>query len=172
MDANAIGSVVGRLIVYLIFILPALLFLFTQQRTLSAIRPEYRELKAGMVWLQLIPVFNLYWMFVVVTRIADSISKELVALQDDSILGLPDFDAVTAVSHRPTYKIGMAYCSIFLIFPVTVILGNIIGHWAPEIVERVWPAVWRIAALAAITCWIVYWVQLAQYKRKLQGLQF
>jgi hypothetical protein len=170
MDANAIGSLIGRLVVYLTFILPALLFLFSQQRTLSAIRPEYRELKAGMVWLQLIPVFNLYWMFVVVTRIADSISKELVALQNDSILGLPDFDAVKAVSHRPTYKIGMAYCSLFLFFPGSIILGNIVGHKAPEMVERVWHVAWRVAAVATVTCWIIYWVKLAQNKRKLERL--
>jgi len=172
MDANALGLLVGRLVFYLIFILPAVFFLLSQQRTLSAIRPEYRELKAGMVWLQLIPVFNLYWMFIVVTRIADSISKEVVARQDDSILGLPDFDAVGAISHRPTYKIGMAYCCLFLSFPVSIILGNIIGRSAPEMVERVFPVVWRVVALGAVCCWIIYWVKLVQNKRKLERIQY
>ena len=85
------GYAVGQLIAFLLFLTPAVFFLLTQQNTLKAIRRENRRLRPGLVWLQLIPIFNFCWMFVVVTRVADSLYKENVSLMDDSILGVPVF---------------------------------------------------------------------------------
>jgi hypothetical protein len=124
------------------------------------------------VWLQLIPIFSYFWVFVVVTRIADSISKELVARQDDSILGIPDFDAVQAVSHRPTYKIGMAWCFLYAACPALVILVNLFAEPWFGIGNQVFDLILEIIVLTMIVCWIIYWVKLAQNKRKLQGIQF
>lgn len=174
MTAYSMGYLFGQLFLMLLFVLPAILFLVAQQRMLQVIRPEYRELRPGLVWLQLIPVFNHYWMFVVVTRIADSISKELVARQDDSILGIPDFDAVQAVSHRPTYRIGMAWCLLFLCWPAVVVLVNLT---ATKSAETFFGAVVFLmgmvsVAVATLVCWIIYWVRLAQNKRKLERFQY
>ncbi|MBS1607086.1 MAG: hypothetical protein JST42_30825 [Bacteroidetes bacterium] len=172
MTPYAQGYLLGQLFALLLFVLPIILFLLSQQRTLQVIRPEYRELRPGLVWLQLIPLFNLYWMFVVVTRIADSISKELVAREGDSILGITDYDAVQAVSHRPTYKIGMTYCFLYLACPVLIIFVNLFADPGGVLVDRVFPVILGIIWLALSTCWIVYWVKLVQNKRKLEQLQF
>jgi len=166
------GRLLGRLFVLFLFALPAILFLVAQYRTLRVIRPEYRELRPGLVWLQLIPIFNLYWIFVVVTRIADSISKELVALQDDSILGIPDFDAVHAVSHRPTYRIGMTWCLLYLCCPVAIVLVALFGTTSPTGVFPVIVLLMGLLSLATLVCWIVYWVKLAEQRRNLQQFQF
>ena len=52
------------------------LFLYTITETLNKVRPENRDLEPGKVWLNLIPVFNIAWMFVTVSRLASSIEKE------------------------------------------------------------------------------------------------
>ena len=44
-------------------------------------------MRPGQVWLQLIPLFGQVWQFVVVTRIAGSIQKEIISWEGDSILG-------------------------------------------------------------------------------------
>jgi len=142
----------------LVFFVAGVLFLLSQQNTLKAIRPENRELNPGQVWLQLIPLFNLYWQFIVVTRIADSISRQNASFQDDSILGIPDYDAVEAIGQRPTYNIGMAYCILFLI--------NTVFSYIPDL-----KMMQGLVALGAITCWGIYWVKLLENKRKIQKLQ-
>jgi hypothetical protein len=150
--------------IFIVSIIPAILFLVAQQRTLKAISPANREMSPGEVWFQLIPVFNLYWQFVVVTRIADSLLKEQVSLesQDESILGIPDYDAVEAVGHRSTYKIGMAWCTLLLLDILVTRL-----QWAPFN----YPLVPGLVLILAMICWIVYWVKLAGEKRKLRYLQ-
>jgi hypothetical protein len=155
------GEVLIQILLVAGFFIPAILFLLTQQNTLKAIRPENRELGPGLVWLQVIPVFNLYWMFVVVTRIADSISKENVSFQDDSILGIPDYDAVKALGNRPTYKIGMTCCSLFILDMVLV--------WCEDYFPGL-HSLQGLVGLSMMVCWIIYWVKLAENKRKLQRL--
>src|ERR1700754_1183953 len=105
------------MVILLAFVTIGVFFILAQYNTLKNISLANREMHPGQVWFQLIPIFNLYWQFVVVTRIADSLLKEQVFLEtmDDSILGIPDYDAVEAIGNRPTYKIGMAWCTLFLL---------------------------------------------------------
>ena len=57
------------------FVIPAILFFLAQQRILQVISPENREMSPGSVWLQFIPLFGMVWQFIVVARIARSVSK-------------------------------------------------------------------------------------------------
>jgi hypothetical protein len=43
---------------------------------LSKCSPSSRKMQPGMVWLMLIPFFNLVWNFVVVSAVADSLENE------------------------------------------------------------------------------------------------
>ncbi|MBS1664485.1 MAG: hypothetical protein JST68_25795 [Bacteroidetes bacterium] len=165
-QAAAPGSLF-QLILLLAFFVPSILFFLTQQNTLRLIRSENRELNPGLVWLQLIPLFNLYWIFVVVTRIADSISKENVAFQDDSILGVSGYDAVDAIGKRPTYKIGIVWCVLF-VFNTLLYFGNVTERVS---MERLLTLLRLLTVLGLMVCWIVYWVMLAQEKRKLKALR-
>jgi len=90
-----------NLFLLLLFIVPAILFVLTQQNTLKAIRPENRLLSPGLVWLQFIPVFGQVWQFIVVGRIAGSAVRQRLSFRDDSILGLTH-EAAAVIGKQPT----------------------------------------------------------------------
>jgi hypothetical protein len=147
-DQYTAGFYIGMAIFAVIAISVAILFLLNQHNTLKAIQPENRLISPGQVWLQLIPIFNLVWRFIVVTRVSDSIKREFESWQNDSILGLPDAQAAQLLNERPTYNIGIAYC-VLACCTMIPILG-------------------AFAAIAYLVCWIIYWVRLAEYRRMIE----
>src|SRR4051794_40805616 len=52
------------------------IFLLTLHRALHRCRPEYRAMTPGLVWLNMIPLFSTFWIFLTVNRIADSLRDE------------------------------------------------------------------------------------------------
>jgi hypothetical protein len=171
MTAYSAGYAFGQLIVFLAFLVPAIFFLRAQQKALAVVHPENRKMQPGLVWLQLIPFFNYVWIFVVVKRIADSFAKQYAALQSDSILGIPDEEALKVIGKRPTLGIGLAYCILLCCFPLFTIAG---AFSVPprttrnEYVYVIFGFIMISLSLGVITCWIIYWVQLAHYKNKLK----
>src|SRR5687768_1701236 len=131
----------------LLMLIPAIFFLLTQQNTLKAIRPENRFMSPGEVWFQLIPLFNIVWQFIVVTKIAKSIKKELASRDQFSFDANPD-DYVDLENDRPTYQIGIAMC-------ILVTAGVI-------------PVIGTLFSLAGLVCWIIYWVKLSQFKSQIE----
>ncbi len=63
----------GVLVVVLVI---AIFFLLTLQRALSRVAPRNRLMEPGMVWLMLIPCFNIIWQFFIVTRVPGSLRNE------------------------------------------------------------------------------------------------
>lgn len=131
------------------FIIPAIFFLLSQQNTLKAIQPANRAMPPGQVWLQLIPLFGFVWQFFVVVRIATSIKKELKAKRED----LQGESALfTRDKWPPTLYTGIAYgafyCMMFLPF------------YKP------------FFAIAAMTCWICYWIELTVCRKRIQDNRF
>ena len=157
---NAANDGAFQLILLVCLLIPAILFLLTQQNTLKLIRPENRTMAPGLVWLQLIPLVGQIWQFFVVSRIAASIQRELAAGDDGSILGFADVAAVETAGDRPTQGVGMAYC----ILSVIMIVLN--GFFRVQ--GGLMLAIGAFASLGTIVCWIVYWVQLGGWKRKLK----
>ena len=51
-------------------------FLLTLSKALHRVRPELRTIEPGQVWLNLIPFFNLYWIFVLTSKVPDSLGRE------------------------------------------------------------------------------------------------
>jgi hypothetical protein len=137
------GSGVLQLLLLGAWLIPLILFLLTQHRTLEAIRPEFRLMAPGQVWLQLIPIFGLVWQFIVITKIADSLRNALNEPVEDSIFG--GFNVSSG--ERPTYTIGIAYAICVCCFIIPFLGG--------------------LAMMAGLVCFIIYWVQLVQYKNKL-----
>jgi hypothetical protein len=173
--AYTVGYGAGQLIALLTFLVPAILFLRTQQNVLSAIWPENRRMHPGLVWLQLVPLFNYVWVFFVVRRIADSLAKQYAAFQSDSVFGIPDEAAIKAIGKKPTYGIGLAYCLLLFSMPLTIIFFNLFNDStmaaAPSRETSVFYLVLGLSmmalVLACMVCWIIYWVQLAACKKKL-----
>lgn len=139
------------------------------------VRPENRLLAPGLVWLQLIPIFNYVWIFIVVRRISDSLAKEYAGWESDSIFGIADEEALKNLGKRPTYGIGLTYCILCACLPVSVILFNLFGSVGTDTRSEnsaFYTAIGFVAfslILVALVCWIIYWVQLAGWKRRLRA---
>lgn len=135
-----------QFLLLMIFIIPSVFFLLTQQRTLELIRPAIRRMRPGLVWLQFIPIFGLIWQFIVISRISDSIRNELNTPADDSIFA----EDVNFIDFRPTFNVGISYAFSFCLSLMT---SGLIKN---------------LTSLVALILWIIYWVQLSGYKKKLK----
>jgi hypothetical protein len=128
-----------------VVLIVAIFFLVTQQNVLKAIQPQNRTMSPGEVWLQLIPLFNFVWQFIVVSRISESISREL----SSNTFSFEETQP-TQLYHkgnRPTYQIGMAMCILNLCAVIPVLATP--------------------ASFACLICFIIYWVQLASFKNQI-----
>ncbi len=134
------------------WLVPMVLFLLTQKNTLKRIHPHRRAIGPGAVWLKLIPLFGLIWQFVVVSRLATSLSRELAFQTTTFSFEKPSAAAATMPDERPTYKIGLAYCIFMCLIFVPML--NV------------------LSTLAGLVCWVIYWVRLSQYKNQLQPASF
>jgi hypothetical protein len=74
--AAGIGMLVGALFVVIILLIPAIFYLLTLQKALNRCSPECRAMNPGMVWLMLIPLFNLVWQFFIVMNVSKSLAAE------------------------------------------------------------------------------------------------
>ena len=135
-----------QIILFLVVVALAIFFIYYQQKTLELIRLENREMNPSGVWWQLIPIIGMVWQFIVVKKISVSIYNELNAPIDDSIVNVQP-----GVSDNPAYYIGLSYC-------ILICLG---------IVPFPFPLK-SIFSLAGLLCWIIYWVQLARYRKELR----
>src|SRR4051812_22569371 len=73
--ALCIGVVIGYTI--LIF------FLLTLSKALKRCTPESRKMEPGMLWLNLIPLFSNFWIFLTVNRMTESLRNEFTARRMD-----------------------------------------------------------------------------------------
>jgi len=115
-------------------------------------------MQPGWVWLQLIPLFGQIWQFVVVIRIAGSVRNQWQAADEDSILGISAEAADNSGNKKPTMGIGIAFCTLNVLM---VFFNLFTKDGAPTLSGSL--------ALASMICWIVYWVQLASWKRRLKN---
>ena len=146
-----------------VFVVPAILFLITQQETLKAIQPSNREINPGSVWLQLFPIFGQVWQFIVVNKISISIRKEIESRLGDSILS-NSTDRIDEINNRPTFKIGIAYCILFYAGGII----NLTDHSWSVYAALIGP----IFSFTGMACWIIYWVRLSHYKNKINKMAF
>lgn len=134
------------ILLILCWLVAMIFFLIAQQNTLKAIKPQNRRIQPGEVWLQLIPLFNLVWQFIVVARVSDSIRNEINDRTVNSFLGIADPVFANDLTRRPTYDMGLTFCILSLCGCIPLLGG--------------------IASLAGIVCWIIYWTQIVAYKNK------
>jgi hypothetical protein len=147
-----------QILLLLAFVIPAILFFLSQQKILQVIRPENREMSPGSVWFQLIPAFGMIWQFIVVTRIAHSVSKELASKVGESILDHSQTQS-KVTDESPTYTIGIAYC-------ILSTLGVIINFFTRQTTSYL-ALFGSLFVLTGMVCWIIYWVRLVKTKNRL-----
>jgi len=95
----------GLLILPLIVIVPGVFYLLTLQKTLGLCSRESRSMEPALVWLLLIPLFNMLWHFFVVAAISKSLHAEFITRN-------------ISADPKPGRRIGLAMC---VLFAVTVI---------------------------------------------------
>ena len=134
-----------------LIIIPMIFFLITQENFLKVIKPDNRRMQPNEVWLQLIPLFNLFWQFIVVNRIAESIRNEIIDRNLNSVSGTANPAFAIDVNEWPTLDLGLAYC----ILGIAGVAGFFFGF-----------LLFVFGGLAAMICWIIYWTQIAEYKNR------
>lgn len=123
-------------------------------KTLELISPQNRRIVPGLVWLIVIPGFNLLCNFFVAIRLSESLKNEL----DDR-----DFE----VSGRPTLLLGLAYAiiSVLPIFLPAVTMPANTAAPTPADLKNLLPS--GILGLASIVLFIQYWIKIIWYKKVL-----
>ena len=115
-----------------------LLFANTVRKTISYVRESNRCLLPHQAWLLALPFFNIYWNFVVVRRLTDSLNNEF-------------HDRQIAVEENPTQKEGYIYAGSYLTgnFPLPMFIKYIIS-------------------VVTLVGFIMYWLKVNQYKNILK----
>jgi len=104
------------LIVFLIPLLPKIFYLLTLQKAFNKCAAGNRTMSPGLVWLLLIPLFDLIWHFFVVRNIADSLGREFQARG-------------VAAEPNPGRELGYAMCALnaAIVIPFIGILAALAG---------------------------------------------
>lgn len=127
-DAPWLGPLFGLfgLIFLALVLLPAIFYLLNLQKALSRCAPESRTLDPGLVWLMLIPLFNLVWHFLLVSHISKSLHNEFARRN------------IPGLEPEPGRSLGLAMCILACcgIIPVLGLLAGLAGlicwiaYWA------------------------------------------
>lgn len=89
-----------------------ILLCINSRKALLEINEENRFIHPNMVWLLLVPFLNIYWNFVAVGKLKDSLNNEF-------------YDRKIAVEENPTFKYGsfFAWCFLIFNFPVPLFIS-------------------------------------------------
>jgi hypothetical protein len=100
-------------------------FLMAVARVLHRVSPENRRVAPGMVWLNLIPVFNLVWATVTVERVAESLQSEFRERGMDG----PDeqYGRRTGLTLLALLASGILFYPAFICYPIAFFYW--IGYW-------------------------------------------
>jgi len=80
-DSNAMAALLGggclifALSIAAIGIAVLVFYILTMQKALNLAGPGHQKMQPGMVWLMLIPLFNLVWHFFVVRNVSESVKS-------------------------------------------------------------------------------------------------
>ncbi len=122
-------------------------YLHDLQKALSRVSPRNRLMQPGMVWLALIPLFNLVWVFFIATQVPDSLRNEFRDRgQDDG----SDYGRMLGLINAILGVVGV---------PV-----NLLSQMRPSSQLRL---VLLPLALVSLIVFILFWVKIAGYSRQL-----
>jgi hypothetical protein len=145
------GGIDWVLLAVLVSILAAALaihaaFLFTLMRCLARVEERNRAMTPGLVWLGLLPLFNHLWYLVMIPRVSNSLRNEW----QDRGWGPPADDF--------GHALGMIY-AIGTVVAACCSVGTRDGGGLS--------CVTFLIQLALLLVWIIYWVKIAGYSRRL-----
>ncbi len=138
------------LIIFAAFLIPVIFYFTELQNTLKEVSVENRKMKPGQVWLLLIPLFSIYWLFEVVSKIADSLKAEFVSRN------------IEVDEERPGYRIGIIYAIIGAVAPLLNMVSRLMQFPALES-----GIISLVLGLGSFVLWILYWVKVRGYRKML-----
>lgn len=104
------------------------------QRLLAKVSEPNRFLKPHQAWLLMIPFFNVYWNFVVVRSVSNSLNNEF-------------FDRKIPEEENPGLKTGLFLSLVFLVAHIPLTPGIIL-----------------LAMLLFLVYFIMYWVKIVNFR--------
>jgi hypothetical protein len=152
---NQNDALAGAMVVFLgfmcliviVIIVIAVFYLLTLQKALSRVARRNRLMEPGMVWLSLIPIFNIYWSFMIATRIPDSLRNEFRDRGEDDG---SDYGKTVGLSNAIIGVVSIPFS----------MLSNI-EHLR-------WVGIIQLPlALASLVLFIIFWVKIAGYSGRL-----
>jgi hypothetical protein len=159
MNQQAMGILAGMLIcvaiVFVVFLFIYILFLLNLHRTLAAVRERNRELSPGLVWLTLIPLFNIVWILIMVPKISNSIRNEFEAR---------GWRTEGEGFARTT---GMLWAWGGVASVVLSVVQNVLQFADMAPIAMLVSIVSLPLSLGILVCWIMFWVQTYQYRTRL-----
>lgn len=135
-------TVIGGLFTVAIIVVPLVFFLLNMRGLLERVSLPNRAMSPDLVWLNFIPIFNLFWFIYMVVKVRDSVRDEYRSRgwREDT-----DF----------AYNIGL---TAGILAACSVVLG-----WVPFF--------GALLGIAWLVCWIVYWVRTNDLKNRLGARQ-
>jgi hypothetical protein len=108
------GMIVVVIVAVLIGLGIQVMYLLTLQNTLKQCSPENQKMPPANVWLNLIPLFNYVWTFIIVNKMADSLQAEFAKR------------GINVPEARPGYGVGLAYaiCACCGVVPLINMLAG------------------------------------------------
>ena len=129
--------VVGVVVAVIFLLVPIAFYIMSLQKELNRCAPENRAIQPAMVWLLLVPCFNVVWHFFVVLKMARTLGAEFQKR------GL-------AESPAPGQTLGLIMCVLICCAAIPI------------------PFLRPLAGLGGLVCWILYWVKIAGFSKKLE----
>ena len=157
-DAAAAAAValLGILcLILIVAIVIAIFYLLTLQKALSRVSPRNRLMEPGMVWLSLIPLFNIIWAFFIATRIPDSLRNEFRDRGQDAG---SDYAKRIGLTNAILGVVSIPLNAFSRLFKNEPGLGIILG------------LIMMILGLVSLVLFIIFWVRIAGYSKELAAL--
>ena len=141
--------------VSVLYLGPQLALIATLVRLLHAVSPENRRMVPRAAWLNIVPVFEVFWRVVTVARVAESLRREFESRGWET--AHEGFARTAGRLYAVAGLIGLAM--------VAARFGaEVAGLWSVvEVLEYSWLGF----GLPSFVGWLLYWLQLGRYHHRL-----
>jgi uncharacterized membrane protein len=140
--------VIGAIL--LVALVIAIFYLLTLQKAPSRVSPRNRLMEPGLVWLELIPCFNLIWQFFVAVRVPDSLRNEF---RDRNRDDGSDYGKSLALTQA-------------VLGVVSGVGTNVLAQASPDL-ALIGNGLSVVFSIVGLILFILFWVKIAGYSRQL-----
>ncbi len=159
MDSDLVMLSPWHLLIFVVIpsLVALIFYLLTLQKALSRVSPRNRLMEPGLVWLLLIPCFNIIWQFIIAVRVPGSLQNEFRARgRDDG----SDYGNELAMTNAILGIVGGVFLGI-----VDGVISSVVGKSQDTTALA---GMLSIAlGLVQVILFIKFWVRTANYSNQL-----